>query len=96
MGVHPLSKKWTRLTLFSGLLLENICQGTSSDILNHSLLTLSKRTDLVPVLHVHDEIVCETTGGYLKDLEDIMTTALPWTEGLPLAVGGFEADRYRK
>lgn len=77
---------------------ENIVQATARDILMAGLRH-AEDAGMRPVMHIHDEIVCEVPD-YLglddKDLARLMTTDIPWAEGLPLAAAGFTATRYRK
>lgn len=77
---------------------ENIVQATARDILMAGLRH-AEDAGMRPVMHIHDEIVCEVPD-YLglddKDLARLMTTDIPWAEGLPLAAAGFTAHRYRK
>lgn len=77
---------------------ENIVQATARDILMAGLRH-AEDAGMRPVMHIHDEIVCEVPD-YLglddKDLARMMTTDIPWAEGLPLAAAGFTATRYRK
>lgn len=77
---------------------ENIVQATARDILMAGLRH-AEDAGMRPVMHIHDEIVCEVPD-YLglddKDLARMMTTDIQWTEGLPLAAAGFTAHRYRK
>jgi hypothetical protein len=77
---------------------ENIVQATARDILMAGLRH-AEDAGMRPVMHIHDEIVCEVPD-YLglddKDLARMMTTDIPWAEGLPLAAAGFTAHRYRK
>lgn len=54
---------------------------------------------LNPVLHVHDEIVCEVPDALAiapAELVACMTEAIEWAPGLPLAAKGFQCTRYRK
>jgi DNA polymerase len=55
---------------------------------------------LAPVLHVHDEIVCEVPASDADDgaeaLHHIMTTVPEWAEGFPLGAAGHVGRRYRK
>lgn len=96
MGTHPVAKRWTRLHVFGGHMLENICQATSSEILNFTMLECEK-SDLPPVIQVHDEVVCEVTKDRsIEELDAIMVKGFDWTNDLPLAASGFETLRYRK
>lgn len=96
LGTHPVTKRWGRLEIFGGHMLENLCQAISSDILNHTLLR-STKAGLPPVMHVHDEVICEAgVDRAVDELDALMVKGFDWTEGLPLAAEGFETDRYHK
>jgi DNA polymerase len=85
--------EWPRARLWSGLACENVTQASAHDILREAL----RRLDDV-VLHVHDEIVLETSepDRAKVELERIMTTPPTWAEGLPLAVEAKVMERYGK
>lgn len=84
---------------YGGKLTENIIQAMCRDLLAHALVE-AERVGLCPVLHVHDEIVCEVDVTTLRDAEEalheIMTTPPEWAEGFPLGAQTFSAPRYRK
>jgi len=75
--------EWPRARLWSGLACENVTQATAHDILRAALRQLDD-----VVLHVHDEVVLETSepDRAKTELERMMTTPPAWAEGLPLAV----------
>jgi len=79
------AKEWPRARLWRGLACENITQAVANDLLRHSLKRLEEE-GLDVVLHVHDEIVLETTDPETAaaTLLRIMTTAPAWASGLPL------------
>lgn len=109
MGMDSYTKQWKRLKTYGGKLFENICQAVARDVLAANMpLVESKGFEIV--LTVHDELITETSmeldevpmqfwdkkspvGEYLGSL---MATNPLWAQGLPLAAGGFTADRYRK
>lgn len=77
---------------------ENITQAVAADILAEPMLAVEAEGYEI-VLHVHDELVCETpdTDAFTADrLSALMCSDLGWNEGLPLAAAGFETYRYRK
>ena len=77
---------------------ENIIQAMSCDILCHALLRLDV-AGYKTVLTVHDEAITEApdTPEYsLEGMSKEMTTLPDWAMGLPLAVAGYEAYRYKK
>ena len=91
-------KEWPRVTLWKGILVENITQATCADILRDALRRLTKHRWPI-VLHVHDEIVVEmskdvgTSPGVFKSrLEEVPV----WAEGFPLEAEVTVAGRYRK
>ncbi|MFQ5509781.1 MAG: hypothetical protein ACE5FN_10665, partial [Leptospirillia bacterium] len=51
-----------------------------------------------PVLHVHDEILCEEPVGErsLEELLVLMEVVPAWAEGCPIAAEGWQGERYRK
>jgi DNA polymerase len=98
MGVNQFSRKWERLTTFGGRLVENITQATARDILACGLVN-AEAAGLNPVLHVHDEIICEADDTPEMDaalLAACMSRNPDWADGLPLSAEGFECMRYRK
>lgn len=77
---------------------ENATQAASRDILAFGMKAAEKAGYEV-VLHVHDELLCETPDNELfsvDTLAKIMATGPQWAVGLPLAAAGFETHRYRK
>ena len=85
------AKEWPRARLWRGLACENITQAIANDLLRHSL----RRLDNV-VLHVHDEIVLETSDPDPEYLKQIMCAAPAWAQGLPLNAGVKVMTRYGK
>jgi DNA polymerase len=85
------AKEWPRARLWRGLACENITQAIANDLLRHSL----RRLDNV-VLHVHDEIVLETSDPNPEYLKQIMCAAPAWAQGLPLNAGVKVMTRYGK
>ena len=91
------AKEWPRARLWRGLACENITQAIANDLLRHSLKRLDEE-GLTCVLHVHDEIVLETSDPEAASaaLTRIMTTPPAWAYGLPLAAEVSNMVRYGK
>ena len=91
------AKEWPRARLWKGLACENITQAVANDLLRHSLRRLDEE-GLDVVLHVHDEIVLETSDPdtAAATLLDIMTTPPSWAAGLPLNAEVATMVRYGK
>jgi DNA polymerase len=87
------AKEWPRARLWKGLACENITQAVANDLLRHALRQLDD-----VVLHVHDEIVLESTDPVeaAARLEKVMCTPPAWAKGLPLAAGVSVMTRYGK
>jgi DNA polymerase len=87
------AKEWPRARLWRGLACENIVQATAHDLLRHSLRQLPN-----VVLHVHDEIVLESTNPEqdTETLMRVMCTPPEWAQGLPLNAEVETMTRYGK
>jgi len=97
MGVDGITKRWGRQETYGGKLVENATQAVARDLLAHSMLKLNEAGWPI-VLHVHDEIVTETTldFGSTERLENIMSDKPAWATGLPVAAAGWSEGRYQK
>jgi DNA polymerase len=86
------AKEWPRARLWKGLACENVTQAVANDLLRHSLRQLDD-----VVLHVHDEIVVETSDPDAEEnLKRVMCTAPAWADGLPLNAEVETMKRYGK
>lgn len=85
--------------VYGGLLVENAVQALCRDLLADSLVRFES-AGLDPVLHVHDEGVCEVDADVadegLEEMRHIMSDAPRWAKGLPIKLDGFVSERYRK
>lgn len=87
-------------TLFGGLIAENIVQAISRDIMATALVELHKK-GFNPVLHVHDEIICEVpekgADRKLRDMMKIMNRVPAWAgEWFPIETEGYVSPRFVK
>lgn len=82
---------------YGGKLTENLIQALCRDLLADALVRV-ERDGLAPVLHVHDEIVCEVLRGDegLAALKAAMLTLPEWARGFPVGAAGHHGFRYRK
>lgn len=93
-----INKKWLRVHTYGGRLVENIVQSVARDLLANALHKCDA-AGLRPIMHVHDEIVCEPLrrdGHKLDEVHTIFRTPPPWAPGLPLGSSGFCGTFYKK
>lgn len=85
--------------LYGGLLCENGIQATCREFLVNGMVN-AEEAGLPVLFTVHDEIVSEAPEALAEDalaaLSECMTTLPKWADGMPIAVEGFTARRYRK
>jgi DNA polymerase len=86
------------VSLWYGLLCENITQAVAADILRGALRELVLDHDAPVIGHTHDEIILETTDvdTTARLLRDVMLRVPSWAEGLPLGVKIGHGRRYGK
>ncbi|EIC3023217.1 hypothetical protein K9988_004813, partial [Salmonella enterica subsp. enterica serovar Dublin] len=97
-GENQLTRQWGPQYTYSGKLVENCTQALCRDLLANALLNVEANGYPI-VLHVHDEIICETpdTPDYtVAELEKLMCALPEWAEGFPLVAEGAELKRYAK
>lgn len=85
--------------IYGGKIAENAIQALCRDLLAHAIVE-AERAGLPVVLHVHDELVCETPESTSHDaaqaLHAIMTDVPEWAAGFPAGASGHVGRRYRK
>lgn len=97
-GINPYTRQWGRIKTYGGKLLENLTQGGSLDVFANSWKPVDD-ADYRIILRVHDELITEapnTPEFTVEGLSKLLSTPPQWADGLPLAAGGFEGQRYRK
>lgn len=97
-GENQLTRQWGFQYTYSGKLVENCTQALCRDLLANALLNVEANGYPI-VLHVHDEIICETpdTPEYnVAELGRLMCALPEWAEGFPLVAEGAEMKRYAK
>ena len=87
------AKEWPRARLWAGLACENVTQAVANDLLRCALRELPEA-----ILHIHDEIVCQTDDPVetTRRMTEVMTTPPEWASGLPLGIGIKTMERYGK
>lgn len=93
--VEDQTKQWTFTDTYGGKLAENITQAVARDLLVEAMQRVDA-AGLPIVLHVHDEIVTESSTDTLDELVRLMRIVPHWAAGLPIAVEGWSGFRYRK
>lgn len=90
-------KGWIEST-YGGKLCEYIVSGTARDLLADAIVKAEFECDEIdPVMHSHDELVCEGEAGKVgKFVEEIMLDVPSWAKGLPIKVEVWEGPRYHK
>jgi DNA polymerase len=96
-SVDPLTKKWGRSCLYGGLIVENIVQAVSRDLLKEADLRVEEHGYEV-VLDVHDEVVAEVPVGFgsVEAFEKLLAQTPEWARGWPIKAEGWRGARYRK
>ena len=99
MGLNQTTRQWTRITTWGGKLTENVVQSIARDCLCDTLATLEAE-NFRPVMHVHDEVICEVpkdeAATRLARLTEIMGTPPAWAPDIVLTADGFQSDYYKK
>jgi DNA polymerase len=95
-GINQLSHKWERQHSYGGMLVENIVQAVSRDLMAESMLRIERTKKYQVVLTIHDEILAESSCGEIKEFEQLMAAIPDWAKSCPISVEGFCATRYRK
>jgi DNA polymerase len=99
MGENQTTRQWGKQYTYGGKLAENITQALCRDLLAYALVRVDKEPGWDIILHIHDELVCETpdTAEYsVSKLESMMCELPSWAQGFPLVAEGAELKRYAK
>lgn len=98
MGMND-KNQWVRIFAHAGGITENIVQSIAGDLLWNGI-TNADAAGLDVVVHVHDEIAveCDIMHGpvALSTLEECMTRAPAWADGMWIGADGFLTRRYTK
>lgn len=94
-SVDAKTRAWERESTYGGKLVENIVQAVARDLMACAMLRLESRGYL-PLLSVHDEIICESGTGTVTEYLAVMSTLPAWAAGCPVKAEGWTGPRYRK
>lgn len=81
--------------LYGSKIVENICQATCRDLLADAIVRCEK-AGILPLLHVHDELVCNAPLDRFDEMLSIMTIPPPWADGFPVKVEGYSGKQWSK
>ncbi len=81
--------------LYGSKITENICQGICRDLLADAVVRCDT-TGLQPVVHVHDEVLCEASEDRFDEMLRIMTLPPNWAKGFPVKVEGYSGKQWSK
>lgn len=99
MGINQYTRRWERIRTWGSKLVENATQALARDLLARVIVQLVSG-GLLPVLTVHDELLCEAvtwkSHGVLAEMLRVMRSNPQWAYGLPLDAAGWVGLRYRK
>lgn len=98
MGVNPKTRQWHRQSVYGGLLVENIVQAISRDVMAEAMLRLEETNIYKPILTVHDEVIAEAhkDHGNVEEFVALVGQCPTWAPGCPIAAEGWAGTRYRK
>ena len=98
MGVSAYNRQWVRQTTYGGMIVENLVQAISRDVMAHAMQTLAASGIYQPILTVHDELVAEASplSGDVSDFVALVTRLPEWGQGCPIEAEGWTGVRYRK
>ena len=99
MGVND-KNKWGRIETYGGKLVENVVQAIARDCLAQAIEHL-EAAGLPVGFHIQDEVVIDTAAfdtndAMLDKVVKIMSTPIPWAEGLPLGADGWVGAFFKK
>ncbi|NCC06745.1 MAG: hypothetical protein EOM30_01575 [Clostridia bacterium] len=99
MGLND-KNHWGRIETYGGKLVENCVQAIARDCLAQAIEHLEE-AGLPVVFHVHDEVVIDIkpfadNETMLDTVVKIMSTPIPWAQGLPLGADGWVGMFFKK
>ena len=74
---------------------ENISQAICRDMLAEALVA-AEASGMNPIVHVHDEMVCEAPAHRLQEFVELMSARPKWAPDLPVLVEGYSGPLWTK
>lgn len=98
MGTNATTRQWHRQSVYGGLLVENIVQAISRDIMAEAMLRCEESKVYAPILSVHDELIAEAhkDHGNIREFVALVGQCPTWAPGCPVKAAGWAGPRYRK
>ncbi len=98
MGVDTYTRQWERQQTYGGMLVENVTQAVARDIMAEAMLRCEQSDTYLPVLTVHDELVCEAPLGVgtVPAFESLVAECPDWAGGCPITAEAWNGLRYHK
>lgn len=98
MGVDGYTHQWRRQPVYGGLIVENIVQAISRDLMADGMLRAEATGVYRIVLSVHDELIGEADlgAGSVQEFEQLMSAIPDWADGCPVEAEGWAGTRYHK
>jgi DNA polymerase len=96
-GIDSYTKKWKKQWLYGGKITENIVQAIARDLMAGAMLRAGE-ADYPVVLTVHDEILADVPldHGSSDEFCHLLAKRPKWAYDCPVAVEGWEGERYHK
>lgn len=98
-GLNQKTRKWERVEVYGGKLVENIIQAIARDCLADTMVRAYEADNKI-VMHVHDELIVEeydsNADKCLEELLNIMSIPPAWCSDMPLRGDGYITHYYKK
>lgn len=96
-SVNSKTRKWQERQYYGGLWTENVVQAAARDLMAEAMLRQEDAGHRI-ILTVHDEIVAEDKQEFssCEEFLKLMAQVPTWAAGCPVAVEGWQGERYHK
>lgn len=95
-GQIPMKQIWGRISLFGGVLSNNLIQGIAADVMATGVInSMAAGYEIVSL--IHDEALSHSKPGQtIEEFIELLTDMPEWADGLPLKAAGGVIPFYRK